>query len=70
MTHRYTVKGMTCSGCAANVRKALESVPGITKADVQQQAGQAIVTMDTHVATSVLQQAIGQYGKYEISESN
>lgn len=68
MTHKYAVKGMTCSGCAADVRKALESVPGIIKADVQQQAGQATVTMDKHVDTSVLQQAIKQYGHYEISD--
>lgn len=68
MTHKYTVKGMSCNGCAVNVRKAIESVPGITKAEVQQQPGQAVVTMDTHVDTTVLQQAIRQYGNYEINE--
>jgi copper chaperone CopZ len=68
MTHRYTVKGMSCSGCATNVRKALESVPGIIKAEVQQQPGEAVVTMEKHVDTTVLQQAIKQYGNYEISE--
>mgnify|MGYP001189002050 CR=1 FL=1 len=69
MTHTYQVKGMTCSGCAANVRKALEEVPGITQAEVLQKEGRAIVTMDKHVETTILQQAVKQYGKYELSEA-
>ena len=68
MTHTYSVKGMSCGGCVANVRKAIESVAGVTKAEVQQQPGQATVTMDKHVDTAVLQQAIKQYGNYEINE--
>jgi len=60
---------MTCSGCAANVRKALEEVPGITQAEVLQKEGRAIVTMDKHVETTILQQAVKQYGKYELSEA-
>lgn len=68
MTHTYSVKGMTCSGCAANVRRALEAVPGITKAEVIQPAGRAVVTMDQHVDTTVLQEAVKQYGNYELSD--
>lgn len=68
MTHTYSIKGMTCSGCATNVRKALEEVPGITKVEVQQQPGQAVVTMDKHVETSILQQAVKQYGPYELND--
>ena len=68
MTHKYSVKGMSCAGCVTNVRKALESVPGVTKAEVQQQPGQAEVTMDKHVDTAVLQQAVKQYGNYELNE--
>jgi copper chaperone CopZ len=59
---------MSCNGCVANVRKALEAVPGITKAEVQQQPGQATITMDKHIDTSVLQQAVQQYGNYELNE--
>jgi copper chaperone CopZ len=68
MTHTYSVKGMTCSGCAANVRRSLESVPGITKVEVLQQAGKAVVTMEKHVDTAILQQAVKQYGNYELNE--
>lgn len=68
MTHTYSVKGMTCSGCAANVRKALEAVPGITKVEVLQQEGRAVVSMDKHVNTDVLQQAVKQYGPYQLND--
>lgn len=68
MTHTYSVKGMTCSGCATNVRKALESVPGITKVEVLQAGGKAVVTMDKHVDTAVLQQAVKQFGDYELND--
>lgn len=59
---------MSCSGCVANVRKALEEVEGVSKAEVQQQPGKATVTMDKHVDTSVLQQAVKQYGNYILEE--
>ena len=59
---------MTCSGCAVNVRKALESVQGITKVEVLQQEGKAVVTMDKHLNTAVLQQAVKQFGDYELND--
>ncbi len=37
------VTGMTCSHCAANVKRALEEVPGVQTAQVDLQAGRAIV---------------------------
>jgi Cu2+-exporting ATPase len=59
---------MSCSGCAANVRKALEALPGVTKAEVQQQPGLAVITMDHHIDTPTLQEAVKQYGHYELNE--
>lgn len=37
------VEGMTCEGCAANLRKSLSKVPGIAGAEVSHDRGQAIV---------------------------
>ena len=68
MTHTYSVKGMSCAGCVANVRKALEAVPGVTKVEVQQHPGQAVVTMDKHIDSSILKQAVKQFGAYELNE--
>lgn len=68
MTHQYNVSGITCSGCVANVKKAIGSVPGVTSVDVQRESPQATVTMDTHVNTATLQQALKQVGNYQISD--
>lgn len=68
MTHQYNVSGITCGGCVANVKKAIESVPGVSIAVVQRDAPQATVTMDQHIDTAVLQQALKKAGNYQISE--
>ena len=68
MTHQYNVTGVTCGGCVSNVKRAIESVPGIISADVKRDAPQAVVTMEKHVDTNVLQEALKQFGNYQISE--
>lgn len=40
------VQGMTCGGCVLGVRKVLEKLPGVTKADVRYETHQAVVTYD------------------------
>lgn len=37
------VEGMTCEGCAALVKKAIRSVPGVLAVEVDYQKGQAVV---------------------------
>jgi Cu+-exporting ATPase len=39
----FGVEGMTCAGCAASVRRALESVEGVTAASVDFASGRALV---------------------------
>lgn len=68
MTHQYNVTGITCSGCVANVKKAIESVPGVTGVEVKRESPQATVTMDVHVNTATLQMALKQVGNYQISD--
>ena len=43
-THLYTVRGMTCTGCATKVGKAVEGVAGVTAADVDLGTGTVRVT--------------------------
>ena len=33
-TQKFTVTGMSCAACVANVEKAAKSVPGVQKANV------------------------------------
>lgn len=46
--------GMTCDSCAAHVKEALESVPGVQFADVSYAQGSACVTVDANVSPNVL----------------
>jgi copper chaperone CopZ len=54
MTHQYNVSGVTCGGCVANVKKAIESVAGVTIAVVQRESPQATVTMEQHIDRSAI----------------
>jgi copper chaperone CopZ len=44
METNLKVTGMTCMHCVGAVKKALESTPGVEKAEVSLQSGEAIVT--------------------------
>ncbi|MEJ2390324.1 MAG: cation transporter [Gammaproteobacteria bacterium] len=44
MSTTLKVTGMTCGHCVAAVTKALENIPGVDKADVSLEKGQAIVS--------------------------
>ncbi len=43
-TANITIEGMSCGGCVAGVRKALERAEGVTVSEVQ--VGRAVVTID------------------------
>ena len=45
-TVRFKVVGMTCGGCVISTRKVLTRLPGVTKADVSYEKGEAVVTYD------------------------
>lgn len=55
MVHTYHITGMTCSGCEAKVKTALEQVEHITNVSVSKETASAVITMDKHVSTSDLQ---------------
>jgi len=65
-TVQLTVKGMTCNNCARSVERKLSSTPGVTKATVDLQAGQARVEYDAEqVKPDALANAVRQLG-YEV----
>ena len=69
MTHTYNISGMTCGGCVAKTKSALLKLGDITEADIQLAAPQATITMQKHVATEVLQEALNKAGNFTISEA-
>ena len=70
MTHIYKVSGMTCSGCQAKVQGLLSKVTGVKNVNINLSNGEAIIDMDKHIATNDLKEALKEYPKYQLSETN
>ncbi|HEX8061459.1 MAG TPA: DUF4396 domain-containing protein [Cyclobacteriaceae bacterium] len=70
MKHTYKITGMTCSGCAATVQKALQKVDGVTGVNIDLQKSEAEVEMHHHVATTALQAGLASYPSYQLFEGN
>ena len=57
------VDGMTCSGCVASVKRVLEEIEGVSKADVSLEKRQATVEYDEQqVEQAQLRSAIEDAG--------
>lgn len=57
----YTIDGMTCGGCVASVKRALEALPNVEAAHVQLEAPQARLQLKQATDLQILQAAIGHY---------
>jgi copper chaperone CopZ len=60
-----SIEGMSCAHCVAHVKEALESVAGVTKADVNLGKKQAVVEGST-VDDAAMRLAVAEVG-YEIT---
>ena len=69
MIHTYNITGMTCDGCRAKVEKTLNTIEGI-EAKVSLNPAVATITMEKHIPTEKLQEALTAVGKYSIEMSN
>ena len=58
MEKKLVIEGMMCSHCEATVKKALESVDGVSSAEVSHRAGTAVVTLDKEVSDQELKKAV------------
>lgn len=68
-TMKYEVKGMHCASCASIIKRKLEKLPGIDKADVNLPAESAEVSMSSHVDTAAMNAAISPLGYTMIEKS-
>jgi cation transport ATPase len=66
MKHTYKITGMTCNNCKASVEKYLSDVDHVSHVTVNLENGEAEVTMDKHIDTQVLKQALQD--KYTLTE--
>ena len=58
MEKTITIEGMMCGHCEASVKKALEALDGVVKADVSHDKGTAVVALEKDVADDVLIKAV------------
>lgn len=65
MTHTYKITGMTCQGCRSKVEHALNKIDGIS-AKVTLEPAEATITMEKHIPTEKLQEALSAAGNYTI----
>ncbi len=68
MKHTYIISGMTCGGCQKKVHGLLSGIPGVKNVAVDLEAGKATVEMDMHISTDILQSALKDHPKYQLSE--
>ncbi len=58
MTVTMKINGMMCEHCEARVKKTLEAIPQVEKAEVSHKDGQAVVTLSEEVPFAVLKEAV------------
>ena len=61
-TTTLKIQGMTCQHCVQTVQKALASLPGVTKAEVDLSAKQAVVQSDGPLDVQAASQAVEEEG--------
>ena len=62
MTKTLKIEGMMCGHCEAHVKGALESLDGVTEAQVSHETGTAVVTLSHEVADDTLKAAVEAQG--------
>lgn len=48
----FSIKGMTCQGCAVHVKSEVDKLPGILEADVGYETANALVRFDKSIVTA------------------
>ena len=67
MEKTLKIEGMMCGHCEARVKKALEAIDGVEKAEVSHEKGNAVVTMKTPIADEALKNAV-EVQDYRVTE--
>lgn len=62
MTTTLKINGMMCPHCEATVKTALESIDGVTSAEVSHESGTAVVTLSKEINEDVLKKAVVDKG--------
>jgi copper chaperone CopZ len=68
MTHSYTLTGMTCSGCEANVKKILSSIEGVRNVETSLAEKKVTIEMSKLIPFKLLRETLKTKPNYQISE--
>ncbi|MBO0939629.1 cation transporter [Fibrella sp. HMF5335] len=68
MIHTYKLDGMHCGSCVGRVQEALEAVEGVKKVAVSLNPQEAVVSMNGHIDTTVLDRAVKKAGAYSLTD--
>jgi len=69
MTHAYHITNMTCSSCEQKVTDRLLRIPEIEGVNIDLASGIAKITMSKHIPTSILQDSLKEYPRYQLTEA-
>jgi Cu2+-exporting ATPase len=69
MKHSYKITGMSCNGCRTKVETTLNAIIGL-EAVVSLEPAEAQITMEKHIPTSQMQEALTKAGNYTIEMEN
>ena len=67
MEKTLKIEGMMCGHCEMHVKKALEALDGVKKAEVSHKAGTAVVTLEKEISADALKQAVDEQG-YRVTD--
>ena len=67
MEKTLKIEGMMCGHCEMHVKKALEAISGVTKAEVSHTDGKAVVTLEKSVDDAILIKAVDDEG-YKVTD--
>lgn len=68
MIHTYKLEGMHCASCVGRVQEALQDVEGVKKVAVSLAPQEAVVSMNHHIDTVVLDRAVKKAGAYSLTD--
>lgn len=67
MTKKLQIEGMSCEHCVARVKQMLESLDGVSTAEVSLADGSAVVTLAQDVPDQTLSDTVYDAG-YDVTE--
>ncbi|OFZ87710.1 MAG: heavy metal transporter [Betaproteobacteria bacterium RIFCSPLOWO2_02_FULL_62_79] len=65
-TTTLRIKGMTCMGCVASVKRVLQGIEGVKAVDVSLEQGQATLQYDSAVANPARFKTAVEEAGYEV----